>query len=160
MILTRLQRLNRGVSPFQRVVTLREELDNLFGQAFGQPVETPYDSDPDRLPEGCLPALDLYEDKEGLVARVELPGLKKEDIAISLHEGALTVSGERKQDPQLDAATVRRSERVVGRFERRISLPCKVDAEKIKATYTDGVLTVTLPKAEEAKLKNIPINIK
>jgi HSP20 family protein len=139
---------------------LRDELDHLFKQAVGQSSEAPSTLDPSRLPEGCLPALDLYEDKDGLVVKVELPGMKKEDIAISLTDGLLTVSGERKQDPKLDVATVCRCERVLGRFERRITLPCKVDAEKIKAAYTDGVLTVTLPKSEEAKSKQIPIEIK
>jgi HSP20 family protein len=159
MIFAKLQRPNYGgISPFHRMVTLRDELDNLFQLALGQPLETPFD--PDRLPEGCLPALDLYEDNDGLVVKVELPGMKKEDIAISLEDGTLTVSGERKQDPRFDEATVCRCERVLGRFERRVSLPCKVDAGKIKAAYTDGVLTVTLPKAEEAKPRQIPINIK
>jgi HSP20 family protein len=159
MIFTRLQSPNYGgVSPFHRAITLRDELHNLLQQALAQPLETSFD--PDRLPEGCLPALDLYEDKDGLVVKVELPGMKKEDIAISLEDGTLAVSGERKQDPHLDAATVCRCERVLGRFERRVSLPCKVDAGKIKAAYTDGVLTVTLPKAGEAKPKQIPINIK
>jgi HSP20 family protein len=161
MIFTRLQTLHRGgFSPFHRMMTLRSELDNLFNRALTQPLQTPFDLESGRLPEGCLPALDLYEDKDGLVAKVELPGMKKEDIAISLEDGVLTVSGERKQDPRHDAATACRCERVLGRFERRISLPAKVDAAKITAAYTDGVLTVTLPKAEEAKLKQIPIDIK
>jgi HSP20 family protein len=161
MIFTRLQRFNRGgVSPFHRMVTLRDELDNLFQQALGRPLETPFHPDASGLPEGGLPALDLYEDKDSWVVKVELPGLKKEDIAISLEDGALTVSGERKQNPKHDAATVCRCERVLGRFERSIGLPGNVDAGKSKAAYTDGVLTVTLPKSEEAKPKQIPINIK
>jgi HSP20 family protein len=123
-------------------------------------VETPFDLEPSRLPEGCLPALDIYEDKDGLVVHVELPGSKKEDIAISLEDGFLTVSGERKQNPQYDAATVCRCERVLGRFERRITLPYPVEAGAIKAAYNNGVLTVTLPKAEEAKPKHIPIDVK
>ena len=140
------------------MATLRDELDNLFQQALTRPLQT--DLDPSRLPEGCLPALDLYEDKDGLAVKVELPGMKKEDIAISLEDGLLTVSGERKQDARHDGATACRCERVLGRFERRISLPCQVDAGKITAVYTDGVLTVTLPKAEAAKPKQIPIDVK
>jgi len=128
------------------MATLRDELDNLFNQA--------------RVPEGYVPALDLYEDKDGLVVKVELPGMKKEDISISLEDEVLTVSGERKYEAPQDAVTTCRCERVLGRFERCVSLPCKVDAGKINAVYADGVLTVTLPKAEEAKLKQIPITIK
>jgi HSP20 family protein len=152
MIFTRLQRFNgRGASSFLPVLTLREELDNLFQQAVGQPLETQ---------ESGLPSLDLYEDQAGVVVKIELPGMKKEDIAISLQDGVLTVSGERKQDPKLEGATVCRCERVLGRFERRVSLPSQVDADKIKAVYADGVLTVTVPKSEEAKPKQIPIDIK
>jgi HSP20 family protein len=148
MIFTRLQKLNNGgVSPFHRMATLRDELDNLFQQALTRRLETE-------------PALDLYEDKDGLVVTVELPGMKKEGIAISLEDGVLAVSGERKQNPQHDGATVCRCERVLGQFERRVSLPCQVDAGKIKAVYADGVLTVTLPKAEAAKPKQISIDIK
>src|SRR5208282_3034213 len=102
----------------------------------------------------------LFEDKESLVVRAEVPGMRKEDIEISLHDGYLTVSGERKQDQTYAAAETYRSERWLGRFQRTISLPCKVDADKIKAAYTDGILTVTLPKAEEAKPKQIPITVK
>jgi HSP20 family protein len=133
-------------------VTLHNELQNLFQEALGRPFETTYE------PDG-LPALDLFEDKDGLVAKVELAGMKKEDIAISLEDGVLSVSGERKQDPELDAATVCRCERVLGRFERRVNLPYPVDGAKVKASYTDGILTVALPKAEEAKPKQIPVNI-
>jgi HSP20 family protein len=154
MIFTRLQRLNLGaVSPSRCTATLRQELDNLFQQALRQPLKDGFELGPDPLP-----SLDLYEGKDGLVVRVELPGLKKEDIALSLEDGMLTVSGERKQDSKLDATTVCRCERALGRFERRVNLPGKVDAGKIKATYADGILTVTLPKAEEAKPKQIPIN--
>jgi HSP20 family protein len=150
MIFTRLQRPNYGaISPLHRVLTLRSELDNLFQRAWRQPSTASDDR---------LPALDLYEDKEGLVAKVELPGMKKEDITISLEDDVLTVSGERKQDPQLDGATVCRCERTLGRFERSLTLPGKVDAAKIKAAYTDGVLTIRLPKTEEAK--QVPIEVK
>ena len=140
------------------MATLRDELDNLFQQALTRPLPTRFELNPSRLPEGGFPALDLYEDKDGLVVTVELPGMKKEDIAIALGDGVLTVSGERKQNPQHDAATACRCERVLGRFERRVSLPCKVDGGKITAAYADGVLTVTLPKAVEAK--QIQIDIK
>jgi HSP20 family protein len=159
MIFTRLQSPNyQAVSPFHRVISLRDELHSLFQQALGQASETTFD--PDQLLEGGLPPLDFYEDKDGSVVKIDLPGMKKEDIAISVEDGVLAISGERKQDPQLDAATVCRCERVLGRFERRVSLPCKADTGKVTASYTDGVLTVNLPKAEEAKQKQIPINIK
>jgi HSP20 family protein len=85
--------------------------------------------------------------------------MKKEDIDVTLHDGALTISGERKSDEKFDDAQVYRSERFVGRFQRTISLPASVAADKIKAQYKDGVLTVTLPKTEEAKPKQINVQV-
>ena len=154
MIFTRLQNLNRGeFSQFRRVVTLPDDLNNLFLQALGQPVKAGFDT------EACrFPALDLYEDNAGLVVKVELPGTRKEDINIALEDGVLAVSGERKANPKPETGSICRCERTLGQFERRVTLPYQVDAGKIQASYTDGVLTVTLPKAEEAKSKQIPIN--
>jgi HSP20 family protein len=106
---------------------------------------------------GWCPAIDLYEDKDNLTFRCELPGMKKEEIDISLHEGVLTVSGERKLEAKVTNAETHRSERFAGRFQRSVTLPVSVDAEKIKATYKDGILSVTMPKAEEAKPKQIHV---
>ncbi|HZM04413.1 MAG TPA: Hsp20/alpha crystallin family protein [Candidatus Saccharimonadales bacterium] len=144
--------------PLRRVANLHEELNSLFSQALGNPLRTSPD-DFAASNDGWLPALDLYAEKDHLVVRVELPGLKKEDIEISLQNGFLTVSGERKRDDKREIATAR-SERVLGRFQRTVSLPAPVEADKIQATYTDGILTVTLPKSEEAKPKQILVNVK
>ncbi len=162
MTLTKWQRPNLwSVAPVRRIATLRDEVDNLFNLAFGRFLPSPADPDGGtQFLEGWFPAVDVYEDKDSLVVRAEVPGMKKEDIEISLHDGYLTLSGERKQEEKNETAEIYRSERWLGRFHRTISLPCRVEAEKIKATYTDGVLTVTLPKAEEAKPKQIPITVK
>jgi HSP20 family protein len=150
-----------GLSPFRRVASLRDEVDNFINLALGRLANASVENGhgPQSL-EGWFPAVDVYEDKEQLQVKAELAGLKKEDIEISMQDGYLTLSGERKLEEKQDNGEVRRSERWVGRFHRSISLPCRVDAEKITATYNDGVLTVTLPKAEEAKPKQIPITIK
>jgi HSP20 family protein len=135
----------------ERWSNLRDDLNALFelpswssfarqGQLFG----------------GWSPALDLYEDKDNIVAVVELPGMQKEDIEISLHDGTLTISGERKSQTS-NREKAERTERYIGRFRRSITLPTRVDANKISATYRDGILTVTLPKAEEAKPKQIEV---
>jgi HSP20 family protein len=150
-----------GLSPVRRVASLRDDLDNLFSLAFGRFGGLP--AEPDRgsqFLEGWFPAVDVYEDKDNLLVRAELPGMKKEDIEISLHEGFLTLSGERKGQEKKEGTETYRSERWLGRFQRTLSLPCSVVPDKIKATYTDGILTVTLPKAEEAKPKQIPISVK
>jgi len=110
-----------------------------------------------QLLSGWMPAMDLYDDKDNLYLKAELPGMNKDDISIAIHEGVLTVSGERREDDHLAKAEVYRSERFIGRFQRTFTLPTKVSADKVKAAYKDGVLTVTLPKAEEAKPKQIQV---
>lgn len=133
--------------------SLRDQLDTLF--------EMPFWSNFGRqsqLFSGWSPSLDLYQNNDNVVARIELPGMRKEDIEISLQDGTLTISGERKsQTPEGDKAE--RSELYVGKFRRSVSLPTQVDAGKVTAAYRDGVLTVTLPKAEEAKPKQIQVNV-
>src|SRR5438067_1193912 len=127
-----------------RLSNLRDELDSLF--------ELPFLStfgNQSQLFSGWTPAIDLYQSNDNLIAIVELPGMRKEDIEISLHEGMLTIAGERKHEPG-EGENAERSERYVGKFRRSISLPTRVDASKVSATYKDGILTVTLPKAEEA----------
>lgn len=136
---------------FDRLTGLREELDRLFD--FSQPTR---DSG---LFSGWTPALDLFDEKEHLTVKVELPGLKKEDIELSLHDGVLTVSGERKNEREQKDGETFRSERYFGRFQRSVTLPTAVDANKVSAAYKDGVLTVTLPKAEEAKPKQIEVSV-
>jgi HSP20 family protein len=107
---------------------------------------------------GWSPALDLYQNNDNVVAVIELPGMRKEDIEISLHDGTLTISGERKSEPS-NGEKAERTERYVGKFRRSITLPTRVNANKVIATYRDGILTVTLPKAEEAKPRQIQVTI-
>jgi len=91
--------------------------------------------------------------------QAELPGMKKEAIEVTLHEGTLSISGERKAEHNVNQAGVCRAERFVGRFQRTVGLPSAVAADKVKAQYTDGILTVTLPKTEEAKPKQIDVSV-
>jgi HSP20 family protein len=132
---------------FDRWSNLREELNDLFelpsSANFGRQAQ---------LFAGWTPALDLYQSADNVVALVELPGMRKEDIQISLHDGTLTITGER-QSASGDGETAERNERFSGKFRRSVTLPTRVDAAKVSANYKDGVLTVTLPKAEEAKPK-------
>jgi HSP20 family protein len=132
---------------------LRDELDSLFELPFLSNI-----ANQTQLFSGWTPALDLYQSNDNVVAVVELPGMRKEDIEISLHEGMLTISGERKHETG-ENENAERSERYVGKFRRSISLPARVDASNVSATYKDGILSVTLPKAEEAKPKKIQVNV-
>ena len=111
-----------------------------------------------QLFSGWSPALDLYQNNDNVVAVVELPGMRKEDIDISLHDGMLTIAGER-QISSGEGENAERTERFSGKFRRSISLPTRVDASKVNASYKDGILTVTLPKAEEAKPKKVEVTI-
>ncbi len=86
--------------------------------------------------------------------------MKKEDITLSLHDGLLTISGERQHDKAPDEKTPLRNERFFGKFERTITLPLQVDGTRVQAAYEDGILTVTLPKAEAAKPRQIEISAK
>ncbi|MGN6555192.1 MAG: Hsp20/alpha crystallin family protein [Verrucomicrobiota bacterium] len=136
-----------------RLTDLRDEIDRLFESPLAELAGT------SPLLSGWAPALDLYEDKDSLVVKAELPGMKKEEIDISLHDGSLSISGERKSDKKFENAEVYRAERFVGRFQRTLTLPAPVAADQVKAQYKDGVLTVTLPKAEEAKPKQIQVQL-
>ena len=140
-------------SASDRWSNLRDELNSFF--------DVPFWSNFGRTSQlftGWSPALDLYESGDHFVAVVELPGMRKDVIDISLHDGTLTISGERKRESNDNGETDQRTERYVGTFRRSISLPTRVDHSKVAATYEDGILKVTLPKAEEAKPKQIQVS--
>jgi HSP20 family protein len=138
---------------FGRLSDLRDEIDRLFEAPLGEFGRTA------SVFGGWTPAIDIYEDKENFVVKAELAGMKKEDIEVTLHEGTLSIAGERKTEKKVDEAGLYRSERYVGRFQRAVTLPTPVDGAKVKAEYKDGVLTVTLPKTEEAKPKQIDVSV-
>jgi HSP20 family protein len=127
---------------FGRLSNLQDELDRLF--------ETPLTA--------WAPALDVHEDKDNFSIRVELPGMKREDIEVTLQDGALVITGERKEEKVTEGTAVHRQERFYGKFSRALTLPAAVAGDKVKAQYKDGILTVTLPKAEEAKPKAISVS--
>lgn len=154
MSLIRYQNADSNLWPsLDRWSGLREELNTLFEMPFLATAART-----GQLFSGWSPALDLYQNNDNLVAVIELPGMRKEDIEISLHDDTLTIGGERKRE-NAEGEKAERSERYVGTFRRSITLPTRVDANKVNATYKDGVLTVTLAKAEEAKPKQIQVNI-
>ena len=105
------------------------------------------------------PALDVSEDTDNVFVKVELPGMKKEEIDISLHEEVLSISGERKHEEEKEEGELFRSERFFGKFHRSVALPATIAGDKVSATYKDGILSVTLPNAVEAKPKRIPVSI-
>ena len=138
-------------TPFDRLATLRDEMDRLFDFSFP--------SRDSGLLSGWSPALDVYDDKDAYQVSVELPGMKKDEIDISMHDGVLTVSGERKHERENKEGQTFRSERYFGKFQRSITLPSGVDMNKVTASYKDGVLLIHLPKAEEAKPRQIEVKV-
>ncbi len=140
-----------GLSPATEFNRLRREIDRLFEEPFG------FLAPSTSFFEGWTPAVDIFEDKDKYTVKAELPGMKKEEIEVSLVGNTLTISGERKQELEKQERESYRSERYFGRFQRSVTLPEQVQENKIEAAYKNGVLTITLPKAEETKPRQISI---
>jgi len=138
--------------PLSELARLRSDLTRAFASPFDD-LLAPAAS----LLEGWTPAFDAYEDKDKFSVKVELPGMKREDIDISLDGNTLTVAGELKEEEEHKEAEMYRAERYFGRFQRSVTLPQPVDTNRITATYKDGVLAITLPKTEESKRKQIEV---
>lgn len=136
---------------FDRLSSFRDEVNRLF--------DLSWPTRDSGLFSGWSPALDLYDDKDRFTVSVELPGMKKEDIQLTIHGGVLTVSGERKHEREGQEGETFRSERHFGKFQRSVTLPAAVDATKVKASYKEGILSIDLPKAEEAKPKQIEVSV-
>ena len=138
--------------PFREMFSLRDEIDRLFNEFLGRvPAETE---------GGWLPAMDVEETDDAFIVTAEIPGMSKDEIKLSLQGDSLVIQGEKKREKEEKDRTFHRIERVFGKFQRVITLPTKVDADKVKASYKDGVLTITLPKSEEVKPKEITISVK
>lgn len=106
------------------------------------------------------PAVDIYETEKEIVLKADLPGLKLEDVDISLNNNVLSVRGERRFEKEVKDDNYHRVERAYGNFVRTFTLPNTVNVEQIDASYENGVLKITLPKREEARPKQIKVNVK
>jgi len=137
--------------PLNQLSRIRNEINRIFEDPFG------FASAASTFFEGWTPAVDVFEEKDNIVVRAEMPGMKKEDIDVTVVGDTLTIAGERKQEEERKEGEVYRSERYLGRFQRSITLPSEVDVNKVQATYKDGVLTINVAKSEQAKRKQIEI---
>jgi HSP20 family protein len=135
-----------------RLANMRAEMDRVFEATFGT-----FSRSPAPLSRWNA-AVDVYQDKDQFTVVVELPGLKKEEIEISLHDDTLTISGERKREESSEQEFL--TERSYGKFQRSLTLPSAVDAEAVKANYKNGLLQVVLPKVEQTKPKQIEVDLK
>ncbi|MEO0073937.1 MAG: Hsp20/alpha crystallin family protein [candidate division WOR-3 bacterium] len=136
--------------PFREVASLREDMDRLFDSMIGRwPRE--------RTETLWAPALDIEETKDEIIVRAELPGMKKEDIKVTLSGDTLSITGERKRESEEKGRTFYRVERAYGKFQRSVVLPAEVDGSKVKASYKAGVLELVMPKTEKEKAHEIQI---
>ena len=155
--MTNLARTNvsgSGWEPAREMMTLREAMDRLFDDAFTRPFNFGAGA------ESLMPAVDLYQTENEVVVKAALPGLKSEDVQISITGDVLTLRGDFKQETEQKEKTYHLHEQRHGLFERSIMLPTVVETEKAKADFENGVLTVVLPKAEAVKPKTINIKAK
>ena len=138
--------------PFREVSRLRNEMDRLWDEYFGAGRRA------FRLEEEAwLPAVDVSETGDKITVKAEIPGMEAKDIEISIVGDTLTIKGEKKAETEEKDENYHMVERTYGSFSRAMKLPAVVDAEKVEATYKNGVLTVVLPKMEEVKPKAIEI---
>ncbi len=137
--------------PFADILDFQQEMNRLFDSFFGRT---------STLTEGVwAPLLDIYETKDHVVLKAELPGMKLEDIDITIVGDILTLKGERKREEEVKEENYYRVERAYGAFHRSIPLPSVVDTDQVKATYKDGVLEIKLPKKEETKTREVKVEV-
>jgi HSP20 family protein len=141
------------VEPLYRPTSLLDEVEALAREVFNsRPLIT--------FGNGFTPSLDIYREKDELVVKAELPGIKKKDLDISLEDDLLTVKAEKKEETVGEDTTHYTRERHFGQYSRSVKLPFPIDAEKTLATFKNGLLEIRLPKAEETKSKHIEVKVK
>ena len=141
-------------NPFGELRSIQEQMNRLLDLAWQR--ETG-----EELKEGLWqPPVDIYEDSESVVIKAELPDIDQKDIEVKIEDNTLTLRGERKQEKDLKKENYHRIERYYGTFQRSFALPHTINQEKVKASCERGVLTITLPKRQETKPKQINVEIK
>lgn len=147
---------SRALSPF-------EEMESLFNEAFRSPFSLlgPSMWPRMRMPEmeEVQPSIDIFEEDGNVMVKAEIPGMRKEDIEVSLTDDTITISGEKKKEEKTEKKNYYRLERSYGSFCRSFRLPKEVQTDKAKANFKDGILEIKIPETEEAKKKEIKIPI-
>ena len=144
--------------PFRDLLSLQDRMNRLFDESY-RGTGRNAGADEWALGGSWAPAVDIYEQEGNIVMKAELPGVDPKAVDIRLENNTLTLRGERKLDTQVNQDSYHRVERSYGAFSRSFTLPAVVDQGSIKAEYRDGVLKLTLPKREEAKPRQIQINV-
>ncbi|MDH4264046.1 MAG: Hsp20/alpha crystallin family protein [Deltaproteobacteria bacterium] len=141
--------------PFREMSALQERMNRLFSDVRAQaPVRG------EEIVQGAwVPAVDIFETNEAIVLKAELPGITSQDILLEVKDNTLTLKGEKKFEKEVKEENYHRVERSYGSFQRAFTLPGTIHQEKVKAKFKDGILEITLPKVEEAKPKQIKVEI-
>jgi HSP20 family protein len=155
MALIPYRRENWWSDPFFELENIQKQMNQLFDFSLSRGPG----GDTTLLGGQWAPAVDVYDSKDNLLVKADLPGLTKDEIEVSIQENHLVLKGEKKKDHEIKEENYFKTERYYGSFFRTIPLPSEIDAAKVEAKYQDGVLTLTLPKKEEAKPKQITINV-
>ena len=137
--------------------TVSNRINRLLNDAFGGPDWQSRGGD--SVSASWVPAVDIFEEKDAIRIMAEVPGVRPQDVKISVEGNILTVHGQKQQTAEERTERVHRYERTYGEFERTFSLPASVDANKISASYEHGVLTIILPKAEQARPREIQVEV-
>ena len=140
-------------NPGREIVSVQDEMNRLFNDVFGRRMLT------DEGAAVWQPPVDIEESPDRYTVHAELPGMKLEDVKITLEDNRLVIRGEKSRTEEQKSSTYHRLERIYGSFERAFTLTHAVKTDKIEATYRDGVLEVAIPKADEAKAREIPIKV-
>ncbi len=145
----------RWLDPFRDLSAIQERMNQIFEDALSR-----NRGREEGLRQGMwTPAVDIYENTDSVVVKAELPGVEKDQISVEVKDGILSLRGERKFEKEIKEESYHRIERMYGSFQRSFSLPVSVDQEKVTAKFKDGVLEVKLPKKEQAKPKQIKVDV-
>ncbi|MBI2816815.1 MAG: Hsp20/alpha crystallin family protein [Acidobacteria bacterium] len=138
--------------PFRDIATLRDRMERVFNELPGR-------GDEGLTAGAWVPPVDVYETNDAIVLKADLPNMKENDVDISVEGNTLTIKGERKRDKEVEERNYYRVERYYGAFTRTFTLPPTVDHAKIEATFSRGVLKISLPKREESKPRQIKVKV-
>ena len=141
-------------NPFFGLTRMHDDLDRLFSSVWRS-----QDDNGDFFPSDLTPAVDIYEEKDNLVIKADMPGIDSKDLDINITGDTLTIKGQKQKEEETKEKGYYRKERIFGSFQRSIVLPSTVNPDKVEASCKNGVLEITLPKKEEAKPKQISVKV-
>ncbi|MBW2606820.1 MAG: Hsp20/alpha crystallin family protein [Deltaproteobacteria bacterium] len=141
--------------PFRNVAALQDRINRIFDESFSRTA----DLEDDISMSAWKPSVDIYETDEAIILKAELPGIKKEDVSVEVKDNILTLKGERAEEKEIKEKNYYRKERAFGTFNRAFNLQHRIQPDKIKARFKDGVLEIEIPKPEEEKPKQITVKV-